>query len=100
MTDFLAPEHDGRLRLRVYLQPGASINKIVGLQGDELKIAIRSPAVENRANEELIRYLAKRLGLARSKVNLVQGQTCRHKVLRLDESNADLMRERLILPEP
>ena len=35
MTDFLAPEHDGRLRLRVYLQPGASINKIVGLQGEK-----------------------------------------------------------------
>lgn len=47
------------LLLRVYIQPKASRDNIVGLHGDEIKIAITAPPVDGKANAYLTKYLAK-----------------------------------------
>lgn len=76
-------ETDGGTLLSVKLQPRASKNEIDGPLGDELKIKVTAPPVDAAANQALIELLAEALGCSRGKVELVRGQTSRHKTLML-----------------
>lgn len=72
---------DSTIRLRIYTQPKASRDEIVGLHGDELKVVITAPPVEGKANGHIIKYLAKQFGVAKSQVNIVKGELSRHKLI-------------------
>jgi uncharacterized protein len=75
--------------LSVRVQPGASRTGVVGPtgpEGAELKIRLASPPVDGRANDELVRWLARQVGVPRSAVTLVRGQTSRSKLVRIDTS--------------
>lgn len=65
--------------LRVQVQPRSSRNKIVGLQGDALKIKLTSPPVEGAANKACCEYLAKLFGIAKGAVELISGDKSRQK---------------------
>ncbi|MGO4998008.1 DUF167 family protein [Oceanisphaera sp. W20_SRM_FM3] len=69
--------------LRIYLQPKSSLDQFVGvyagLNGDELKVAITAPPVDGKANAHLLKWLAKQCKVAKSQVQLVSGDTSRHK---------------------
>lgn len=67
--------------LDVWVQPGASRNEAVGLFQGRLKLKLSAPAVENKANKALVRYVAKTLGLKQRDVELVKGHTSRAKTL-------------------
>ncbi|OEF27744.1 DUF167 family protein YggU [Vibrio rumoiensis] len=69
--------------LRVYVQPKASRDNIVGLHGDELKIAITAPPVDGKANAYLTKYLAKQFKIAKSSVCIEKGELGRHKTIRI-----------------
>ena len=56
-----------------------------------LKVRIAAPAVDNRANDQLIELLAKSLGVGRSSVVVLRGQTSRNKVIGID-CPSDLLR--------
>lgn len=71
------------LQIRVFLQPKASRDQIIGRHGDEVKIAITSPPVEGKANKHLVKYLAKCFGVAKSHVHFVRGELSRHKTLHI-----------------
>lgn len=70
---------DGGVRLFVHVQPGARREGAVGMHGGALKIAVRARAKEGEANEALVRWLARALGVARRDVELVRGATGRRK---------------------
>ncbi len=65
--------------LLVRAQPGAKRSALVGLWNGRLKIALRSPAEDGRANHELIEVLADALGLARRSLSLKSGEKNRLK---------------------
>ena len=67
--------------LSCHVQPGAKRTAVSGVYGTSLKIALAAPPVDGKANRELCVYLAKKLGLAKSAVTLVSGQTSRDKVV-------------------
>ena len=69
------------LRLRIFLQPKASRDQIVGLHNNELKIAITAPPVDGKANAHLIKYLAKLCKVPKSAIILEKGELQRHKQL-------------------
>ena len=77
-------EQDGAVRVHVYVQPRAPRSEVVGEHADAVKIRIAAPPVEGEANEELERYLAKLVGVARSKVCVVSGVGSRHKVVAIE----------------
>ena len=79
---FLREQNDGVL-LSVKLQPRASRNEIGEPLGDELRIKVTAPPVDSAANEALIRLLAEKLDCSRSQIELVRGQTSRHKTVKL-----------------
>lgn len=73
----------GGTLLLVKLQPRASKNEIGEPLGDELKIKVTAPPVDAAANQALVELLAKTLGCSRGKVELIRGQTSRHKTVML-----------------
>jgi uncharacterized protein (TIGR00251 family) len=79
---FLRPQASGTL-LSVKLQPRASKNEIGEPLGDELKIKVTAPPVDAAANQALIELLADKLNCSRGKVELIRGQTSRHKTILL-----------------
>ncbi len=71
----------------LYLQPRASRNKVVGLQGEELKVALTAPPVDGAANKACCAFLAKLCGLPKSCVKLISGDTSRHKRVLLESAD-------------
>jgi uncharacterized protein (TIGR00251 family) len=67
--------------LRVKVQPRAARTAVAGMLGDELKVRVAAPPVDDAANAELLRFLAETLDLPRAAVQLVRGRTSGHKVL-------------------
>ena len=71
------------LRLRVQLRAGK--DEVVGPTADGfLKVRLAAAPLEGKANRELIRFLAQRLGLARSRLEILSGEKSRHKRVRVD----------------
>jgi len=71
------------LLLWVRAQPRASRDALVGPYGDALKVQITAPPVEGKANEHLIRFLAKAFGVPRMQVELLSGESGRNKRFRI-----------------
>lgn len=71
------------LVLRLYIQPKASRDSIVGLHGDELKVAITAPPVDGQSNAHLTKYLAKQFRVAKSQVIIEKGELGRHKQVKI-----------------
>jgi uncharacterized protein (TIGR00251 family) len=69
----------GTVSLHVRVQPGASRDEIVGVIDGALKIRLRAPAVENRANEALVEFLAHLLKTPKSAVRILAGERSRLK---------------------
>ena len=76
-------ETSGGTLLSVKLQPRASKNEICAPLGDELKIKVTAPPVDAAANAALVKLLAETLNCSRGKVELIRGQTARHKTILL-----------------
>jgi len=72
-------EHSGGVILPVRAQPGASRNAIRGEQNGVLKVSVTQVAEKGKANQALIEALAQGLGLKRSQIQLVSGETHRDK---------------------
>ncbi len=51
--------------------------------GDRLKVQLTAPPVDGKANEHLIRFMARSFGVKRSAVRITAGETGRDKTLRI-----------------
>jgi len=67
--------------LELHVQPGAKPTAVVGEHGGRLKLKIAAPAVDNKANAHLLAWLATQLGLPKSAVRLVRGESSRQKTV-------------------
>ncbi len=80
---------DDAVLLSIKLQPRASANEIGEPIGGELRIKVTAPPVDSAANEALIRLLSEWLGCSRNRIELVRGQTSRHKLVKLHGITAE-----------
>lgn len=71
------------LILNVRIQPRASRDEIVGLQGAALKIRLTAPPVEGKANEHLTEVLAQLFDVPKSMIHIIKGKSARTKCLRI-----------------
>jgi len=69
------------LRFQVLAKPRAKKSRIVGEKGGAVEVAIGAPPVEGAANHELIRFLAKTIGVPQSRVVLVRGEGAKIKLI-------------------
>jgi len=72
---------DNDLFLEVYVQPNASKNKIIGMHGDKLKISVKTPPIDSKANIELVNFLAQILGIPKKQIFVAKGLTARNKLI-------------------
>lgn len=67
----------------VHVAPGSQRDAIVGLYGNALRVRLRAPATEGKANQALRAFLARQLGVSVDAVEILSGHASRHKVVRV-----------------
>jgi uncharacterized protein len=70
---------EGAVIIAIRVQPRASKDEIAGVTGGALKVRLRAPAVEDRANESLCEYLAELLKTPKAAVRILSGHHSRCK---------------------
>jgi hypothetical protein len=78
--------------------PNAPRDEIAGWLGAALKVKVHAPALDGRANDALLAFLAAKLGVPRRAITLVRGDKSRHKVVRID--GLTLLEAKARLPSP
>jgi uncharacterized protein (TIGR00251 family) len=79
----------------VKIHPRARKDAITGELEDALKLSVKAPPVEGRANEAGIEFLANLLKVPRSSVTIASGQNSPRKVIRVRGVSADEVQKRL-----
>lgn len=74
--------------------PGSSRSEISGMIDDELKIKLSSQPVEGKANKECIKLLSKLLKVPKTSIEIISGDTNKHKKIFI-KGNADELTEKL-----
>ena len=69
----------GSLKLRIV--PNAKRDEVIGEFGDAVKVKVAAPAVEGKANEALLQFIAEKLGINRRDIRLIAGEKSRDKVV-------------------
>jgi uncharacterized protein (TIGR00251 family) len=80
--DFYTLKNESLL-INVKVIPNAGRSRVTGVKNGELCVRLGAQPERGKANKELLRFLAKELGLPRKAVELAAGQTSRHKRVRL-----------------
>jgi uncharacterized protein (TIGR00251 family) len=80
--------------LELKIIPNAPRNEIAGWLGPALKVKIHAPALEGRANDELLAFLAETLGVPRRSITLLRGDKSRQKVVQITGLDATTVRAR------
>ena len=86
--DWIEAHREGVV-LQLHCQPGARATRVVGEHDGRLKIALHAPAVENRANEALVQWLADVTGVPRRAVELLSGHASRKKRILIRDVNRE-----------
>jgi uncharacterized protein (TIGR00251 family) len=70
--------------LNLHVQPGAKRSEFAGRHGERVKIRLAAPAVDNKANEALVDFLAQHYGVPRRSVRIAAGLKSRQKRVVID----------------
>ena len=79
----------GGFLITVHCQPGARKSEVAGVHGAALKIRVAAPPLEGRANAALATFVAGALGVPRSRVSVVKGESSRQKTVLVAATAAD-----------
>jgi len=82
--------------LQFHTVPNAKQNRVMGEHGAAIKIKLRAPAVEGKANAALRCFLAEELGIPEHAIALEHGHKSRDKVIRIEGLSAADVRRRLL----
>ena len=70
--------------LRFHVVPNAKTEQAVGAHGDAIKVKLRAPAVEGKANAALLDFLAAQLEISKHAIVLERGKKSREKLIRIE----------------
>lgn len=90
------------MRGQVYLHvvPRARRTELAGVHGDAIRIRVAAPPADGEANAELIRYVARFLGVPKSAVSITTGAGSRRKTLSVEGIPSAALRARLVPAPP
>ncbi|MFH0847702.1 MAG: DUF167 domain-containing protein [Chloroflexota bacterium] len=71
----------GEVRLSLRVQPSSPKNEVLGFREGILSLRITAPPRDGKANKGLIDFLAEKLGIAKSQIDIVKGHSSRNKVV-------------------
>ena len=75
---------NNRIFLRLRVQPNARSNEILGIVNDQLKLRIAAPPIDNKANEAVVSFIAKKLLIQKSLVSVFKGESSKDKIIVID----------------
>ena len=81
--------------LRVHVIANTMSDRVVGGHGAAVKIKLRAPPVEGKANAALISFLAEQLNISRGAIALERGHKSRDKLIRVNGLSQEDVRNRL-----
>lgn len=84
--------------LSIKAVPNASRSEIVGWMGDTLKVRLKAPPVDGKANVELCRFLAEILDLPKSAVTIATGGSSRGKRVRIEGLSLEEVHRQITRP--
>jgi uncharacterized protein len=82
-------------RIEIRLKPRAKNDRVTVTGAGSADIAVTSPPVDEKANEHLVKLLAKRLGVSKSAVTLLRGGHSKNKVVAVEGINTEEAMKRL-----
>ena len=96
-------QRDGGVVLRLQAVPGSRRNAILGIRNGALRVSVTQVAEKGKANKALVDVLAKQLGLRKSQITIVAGETTARKQVFVDAMTvSELVKciDRLLLTTP
>lgn len=79
------------LTIEVRVTPRASRDEVVGMRGGVLAVRVSAPPVDDAANRALVKLLAKRAGVPRSRVRIVRGERGRRKLVAIEGVGPEIL---------
>ncbi|MGJ5676187.1 MAG: DUF167 domain-containing protein [Nostochopsis sp.] len=72
------------MQIKVKVKPNSKVQKIEETSDGSLNIHLKSPPVDGKANEELIKMLSEKYDIAKSRIKIKSGLTSRQKLIQID----------------
>jgi uncharacterized protein len=88
-------QRDGGVVLRLQAVPGSRRNAILGVRNGALRVAVTQVAEKGKANKALIAVLAKQLGLQKSQIAIIAGESTPKKQILVASISMQKLRERI-----
>jgi uncharacterized protein (TIGR00251 family) len=92
LTEAWLSERAGGVEIEVVVVPRASRTQLVGVHDGRLKVQLSAPPVEGEANRALIELFADLLGIKKSAIAILSGQTGKRKRVRVEGVDAARVR--------
>ena len=96
-SPFVTTSDDTATLVTLYVQPRASRTEVSGLHDGALRLRVAGPPVDGAANAQIIAFLATRLGIPKSAVQIVSGDSGRRKRVRIEGVSSEDA-ERMLVP--
>ena len=80
------PDH---ITINVRIVPKSAKQEIAGIYNERVKIKIGSAPEGGKANKELIELLSKKIGIAKSSIEIVSGELSQNKTIRIKGITSD-----------
>jgi len=71
------------LLLQIWVLPRASRDCIMGIHNNCLRVKLTTAPVDGKANQSLIKFLSKQLGVSASQISIEKGETSKTKQIRI-----------------
>jgi len=95
MTNPVIRKVDGGLIFSVKIVPGSSRTSLCGFLDGMVKIKISAPPEKGKANQSLVDFLAKKLGVKRKDVHIISGQTSPVKSVEISGISVEMLAAKL-----
>ncbi|MBR59026.1 MAG: hypothetical protein CMH54_13540 [Myxococcales bacterium] len=95
LPPYLHPGSPDGVSIRIRASPGARHNRLEGIYGAALRVRIKAPPVDGKANLALTRFLADLLQVPRGAVRLTHGETSRDKIVHIAGVQLDTIAHQL-----
>ena len=97
MSNFAVEEIKGGVVFKVKVLPGSSRTAVCGLLDEMVKIKVSAAPEKGKANKCLIEFLSKQLGVKKSAVQIISGQTSPVKQIQVQGLDAETLLKKMNL---
>ena len=84
-----------KARIALLVSPNAARNEVLNFTGGVLRVKVAAPPTRGKANREVIAFLCQLLGVGKSSIDIIRGDTSRHKLIAIDGLSLEEVKKRL-----